>query len=143
MRIRALSNLIGIACLVVAQTFAGQPPSTTKEGERKQMSKVKVDSVNKVEIALLKSKPPKLSIKADGEVPTGGWSAGELVPLVYVQAPPDGIYDFDFVAEPPPPDRVVTQAFTPISAEKILEKVPKGFRGARIHAASNQIEAML
>ena len=121
MKIRAFSNPIGIVCLVIVQTFAGQPPPATQEGERKQMNKPKVDSVNKVELALLKSKPPKLSIKADGEVPTGGWSAGELVPRVYVQPPPDGIYDFDFVAEPPPPDRVVTQAFTPISAEKVLE----------------------
>jgi len=129
--------------LVIGQTFAGQPAPATQQGERKQMNKVKVDSVKKVEVALLKSKPPKLSINADGEVPTGGWSAGELVPWVYVQPPPDGIYDFDFVAEPPPADRVVTQAFTPISAEKVIDNVPKGLRGVLIHAASNQKEAML
>ena len=68
---------------------------------------------------------------------------GELVARVYVQPPPDGIYDFDFVAEPPPADRVVTQAFAPISAERVLESVPNGLRGVRIHAASNQKEAML
>jgi len=125
------------------QTFAKQPPSTTKEGEKRQMSKAKVDSVKKVEVALLKSKPPKLSIKAEGEVPTGGWSAGELVAFVYVQPPPDGIYDFDFVAKPPPAGSVVTQVVSPISAEKVLNDIPKGLRGVRIHAASNQKEAML
>ena len=143
MKIRAFSNPIAIVCLVVMQTFAKQPPSTTKEGEKRQMSKAKVDSVKKVEVALLKSKPPKLSIKAEGEVPTGGWSAGELVAFVYVQPPPDGIYDFDFVAKPPPAGSVVTQVVSPISAEKVLNDIPKGLRGVRIHAASNQKEAML
>lgn len=143
MKIRAFSNPIGIVCLVIVQTFAGQLPPATQEGERKQMNKPKVDSVQKVEVALMKSNPPKLNIKADGEVPTGGWSAGELTAWVYVQPPPDGIYDFDFVAEPPPAGSVVTQAFTPISAEKVLDAVPKGFRGVRVHAASNQIETLL
>ena len=143
MKIRAFSNLIGVVCLVIGQTFASQPVPATQQGERKQMNKPKVDSVKKVEVALLKSNPPKLSIKAEGEVPTGGWSAGELVAWVYVQPPPDGIYDFDFVAEPPPAGSVVTQAFTPISAEKVLETIPKGLRGVRIHAASNKREALL
>jgi hypothetical protein len=143
MKIRAFSNPVGILCLVVVQTFAGQPSPVPQKGERKHMSKVKVGSVKKVEIALLKSKPPKLSIKAEGEVPTGGWSAAELVAFVYVQPPPDGIYDFDFVAEPPPAGSAVTQVVSPISAEKVLETIPEGLRGVRIHAASNQKEAML
>jgi hypothetical protein len=40
-------------------------------------------------------------ITASGTVPSAGWSNPQLAPYTYVQAPPDGIYDFDFVATPP------------------------------------------
>lgn len=120
--------------------ISGTPSSVTKG---KNMDKVKVDSVDTVELAILKSKPPKLSIGASGRVPTAGWSAPELVPFVYVQSPPDGIYDFDFVAQPPPPDNIVAQVVSSISASLVLEKIPSGLRGVRIHAASNKKEALL
>jgi hypothetical protein len=117
--------------------------AAASDEREKNMNKVKVDLVDNVEMAILKSNPPKLSIKASGRVSTAGWSAPELVPYVYVQAPPDGIYDFGFVAQPPPPERIVAQVVSPISPSLVLEKMPAGLLGVRIHAASNIKEALL
>jgi hypothetical protein len=35
-------------------------------------------------------------------VPSAGWKNLQLIPYLYPIAPPDGIYEFDFVATPPP-----------------------------------------
>ena len=64
------------------------------------MTKKKVLEVQNVKLSILKSFPPKLSITAFGTVPTSGWKDAELIPYVYIQPPPNGIYDYDFVAEP-------------------------------------------
>jgi hypothetical protein len=128
-------------CFIIAQSIiSGTPPPVAKG--KKYMNKIKVDSVDSVELAILKSNPPKLSIEASGRVPTAGWSSPELAPHVYVQAPLDGIYDFDFVGQPPPADHIVAQVGSPISASLVLEKIPAGLRGVRIHAASNSKEAL-
>ncbi|WP_404789131.1 hypothetical protein [Altericista sp. CCNU0014] len=95
----------------------------------------KVLEVIEVKLFPLRTFPAKLKISASGTVPTGGWSHPQLVPFTYIQAPPDGIYDFDFVAEPP--DGSATQAITPIAAEFLWENLPQGLKGIRIHASAN------
>jgi hypothetical protein len=98
----------------------------------------KVDSVT---ITYIKKNPPEYRIDATGKTRTAGWSSPNLSGVVYVQAPLDGIYDYNFVAEPP--SGVSVQVETPISAQKALGKMPKGFRGVRVHASSNKREALL
>lgn len=106
------------------------------------MSTSKVLRVRSVELALLeKSEPPQLAITAQGTVPTPGWTAPELIPYVYIQQPPDGIYDFDFVAEPP--GGITTQVLTPITVRHTVQSVPVGLKGVRIHASTNSQEALL
>jgi len=83
------------------------------------MNRSKVYNVKSVSLATLRSNPPKLSISAKGSVPSGGWSDAILIPYTYIQAPPDGIYDFDFVAAPP--NGPATQAFADIEANLTLE----------------------
>ena len=63
------------------------------------MSKQQIMLVAKVALVTVNS--THLLITATGQVPMPGWSNPELVPYIYIQAPPDGIYDFDFVGEPP------------------------------------------
>lgn len=60
---------------------------------------------------------------------------------MYVQAPLDGIYDLNLMAEPP--SGVSAQVLTPISVHDVLGKMPKRFRGVRVHATSNKKEAIL
>jgi len=105
------------------------------------MNKSKAYDVKDVKLSILKTSPPKLSIVAQGSVPSGGWSDPHLIPYLYIQAPPDGIYDFDFVATPP--DGLATQAFEEIEVNHILESIADGLKGVRIHASQNAIVSLL
>lgn len=61
----------------------------------------------------------------------------------HVQAPPDGIYDFDLVGLPPI-GGVTTQVLTPLpEPASLTEFLPDGFRGVRIHALDNKMQALL
>lgn len=95
--------------------------------------------ITEIHLALLESFPAKLRITVLGTVPSPGWSNPQLVPYTYVQAPPDGIYDFDFVATPPPD--IVTKVITPIRTR--TEVPAAGIKGVRIHASLNVKEALL
>jgi hypothetical protein len=77
--------------------------------------------------------PPEVRVQATGTVTTGGWSAPELR---LRQNPEPGYLEFDFVAQPPPPDAVVIQALQPVSASAQVP-VPPVFRGIRVHARVN------
>ena len=104
------------------------------------MTKKKVLEVQDVKLSILESFPLQLSITALGTVPTPGWKDAELIPYVYIQPPPDGIYDYDFVAEPP--DQAVPPVITPIWANK-LEPLPDDLKGVRVHGSLNSKVALL
>lgn len=101
----------------------------------------KVMEVTEVKLAVLESFPPKLQINVSGTVPTGGWSNPKLKPYIFIQPPPDGIYDFDFVADPP--DGPATQVISPIHADYLWNSFPENVKGVRVHAAQNSKTAML
>ena len=101
----------------------------------------KILEVAEIELAVLESFPPKLRITASGTVPTGGWSNPKLDPYIYIQAPPNGIYDFNFVADPP--EGVATQVISPIEAIFIMENFTSDVKGVRIHASQNSKTALL
>jgi hypothetical protein len=99
---------------------------------------VKIMEVIDVNLTIYKTNPPILNIRAEGIVPTGGYKNGRLVPYVYVQFPPDGIWDFDFVADSP--DGPTTDVLSPINAEYMWPDYPAKLIGVRIHSANNKIE---
>lgn len=93
-----------------------------------------------VELKLLKSNPPQLHILAIGLVGSAGWTNPRLEPRVYIQFPPDGIQDFDFVADPP--QGTVIQVVLPIDASKLWKEPPfDKLKGVRVHSATNSVEA--
>ncbi|WP_033036851.1 hypothetical protein [Pseudomonas sp. GM102] len=95
-----------------------------------------------VDLKLLKSNPPQLHISAIGLVGSAGWTNPRLEPRFYIQFPPDGIQDFDFVADPP--KGIVIQPVLPIAASELWENPPLNIlKGVRIHSATNCIEAYL
>lgn len=98
-----------------------------------------VYSVDGIRLALNKSNPPQLVIRAKDQVPTAGWSDGRLSPYVYIRPPTDGIYEFDFVASAP--EGMVAQAFEAIDAEYTWPDPPVGLHGVRVYASSNSKEA--
>jgi hypothetical protein len=81
--------------------------------------------------------PPEVAVEATGTVPTGGWTKPEL--RLRGRAA-DGFLEFDFVAQPPPRDAVVTQAFENISARTQVP-VPEQVRGVRVFARTNNMTA--
>lgn len=78
-----------------------------------------------------------LEIAAVGEVTTTGWTHPRLEPVFYVTPPADGIWDFEFQADPP--SGVVAPVIRPIGA-LYLGRAPDWCKGVRVHAATNAIE---
>jgi hypothetical protein len=89
--------------------------------------------VTHLSVGILESIPPKLDIIVRGMVPSTGWTNPQLRMHTYVQAPPDGVYDFDFVATPP--KEVASEVITPIRLRIVI--FGAGINGIRVHAAHN------
>lgn len=104
------------------------------------MKKLVLD-VTEIQLSILKSNPPKLGITVIGVVPTSHWQNPELVEYIYVQAPPDGIYDFDFIAEPP--QGTSMQVLTPILVSHVWDGKIENIKGVRIHFSKGKMEQML
>lgn len=100
-----------------------------------------IREITEVRLAILESFPLKLQITAAGNVSTGGWSNPQLRPFVNIQAPPDGIYDFDFVADPP--EGPAMQVISPIHAVYVWDSFPANVKGVRVNAAQNSITTWL
>jgi len=84
---------------------------------------------------LLDGNPPVLIINTSGNVPFSGWKNSRLVLHNFDSPPPDGIYDFDFVAEPP--KDISIPVVMPIEATLKLESIPDNLKGIRIHARNS------
>ncbi|MCA1789085.1 MAG: hypothetical protein LC667_04265, partial [Thioalkalivibrio sp.] len=97
--------------------------------------------VDSVELSIIKTDPPQLDIKARGTVRTGGYRDGELVEIVYVDAPADGIWEYDFVAVPPSGPSI--QVLTPIEAHTVRPSIPDGLKGIRVRGETNSVEETL
>ena len=82
-----------------------------------------------------------LLITAFGMVTTTGWTQGHLQPFIYIQPPPDGIWDFVFVARPP--SGVVAEMISPISATYVWKMVGYDLKGVRIHSATKTITQLI
>jgi hypothetical protein len=92
-----------------------------------------------IHLRIFESFPPQIQVTVTGAVPSRGWSHPQLLPYTYVQPPPDGIYDYDFVAAPP--RDVAAQVLTRITAT--VQGLPHGAKGIRVHASRNSQEALI
>lgn len=81
-----------------------------------------------------------LQVDALGLAPTGGWANPRLIAVEYVVAPPNGIWDISFVAEPPPFDAFVTQGITEIRPEPLRLPLTPDLRGVRVIGGDGAIE---
>jgi hypothetical protein len=100
-----------------------------------------INRLTAVNLTLIQSKPAQLAITAFGEVNTGGWKNGTLVPRHYVVPPADGFAEYDFLAEPP--TGIAIQVITPILAFATLTAPPGWLKGVRVCAQENKIETPL
>lgn len=92
-----------------------------------------------IQFSILESFPPQIHVQATGTVPSKGWTRPQLIPYTYIQLPPDGIYDYAFVAIPP--RQVAAQVLSRISTR--LQEVPQGAKGIRVHASLNSKEILI
>ncbi len=101
------------------------------------MAKRLVLSVDVVEAVLLKSNPPKLAITARGWVSTSGWRdpTMELIDPKS-ELSPDGVLDFNFMAEPP--TGIALQVLTPVAASFVWEQDAERVVAVRVVARTNE-----
>jgi hypothetical protein len=98
-----------------------------------------VYEVESMDMTVMESNPPIVRLKASGTTRTGGWTNAQLVQIIHVAPPKDGMIELSFVADEP--TGASPAAITPIeSAELKLGLVPEGTNGVRIIAETNQIE---
>jgi hypothetical protein len=109
---------------------------TTTENQATQVLPLiqKVLEVTDVDLEVLKTSPPRLQVIVKGTVPSAGWKNPQLISYLYLIAPPDGIYEFDFVAMPPPD--VTEQVMTPI--QLVTELPVQEVKGLRVYASLNE-----
>jgi hypothetical protein len=101
----------------------------------------KVRTVDYVKLHVSHGKAKTLIITAIGTVPTAAWTNAHLVAFVYVMAPVDGIYDFDFVAQPP--TGIPLDVVSVIPATLAWPDYPDDVKGVRIHSSTNFLEKPL
>lgn len=100
--------------------------------------------VQHIELSVREGEPRELRIHALGTVPSPGWSEPQLIPYIYVQPPPDGIYDFLFTALAPLDDGGFGgSAQKTIQVTYVLSPLVEDLKGVRIHASSNSQVALL
>ncbi len=102
-----------------------------------------VYSVENVELDPIEgdSNPNTVKITAEGTVRSGGWKNPQLIPIVHVQPPEDGIWHFSFAAEAP--EGPVPEVMAPIRAVYVMEDAPDEFKGVRVLAETNSVEVAL
>ena len=109
---------------------------------------VRIYDVQSVALAILKSNPPQIIVSAIGRASSTGWSNPTLGAWYYLDAPKDGIQDFDFTADEP--TGISLPVLSPITASTLISRDPANYWGkgrplvgVRIHARINTIEEKL
>lgn len=102
----------------------------------------KINEVTAVTLNILKKNPPLLEVNSSGMVRSGGWTNGQLEAFVYITPPADGLYEFNFVADPP--TGASTDAMTPIYAPPFLwDDFPMELKGVKVYALQNSLISKL
>jgi hypothetical protein len=130
--------LTAVALLCAAVVF----PSAYLLAQQKP-APVLVHEVTSVELEFEKSNPPNALVKAKGKVTTGGYTNPQLVQVLYVMPPADGIQDLLFFVDPPPTGGGATQVITEVETPQLrIWRIPDWFKGVRVRAQTNQIEKL-
>lgn len=90
---------------------------------------------------LLKKFPPDLAVTAKGRVPSEGYSVPELIRVVYLVPPEDGIQDYFFLAASPDPG--FPKVPKEVQASNVwvnFEKHAPWLKGVRIHGSGRPLE---
>jgi hypothetical protein len=97
-------------------------------------------SVQAIQFSTSPLLPSFIAIAASGQVETSGWTSTRLLPRFYIGNPPDGIWDFDLVADAP--IGLVADVLLPVAALQTLDSIP-GIKGIRVHGEKNFVESLI
>ena len=97
--------------------------------------------ITDVTLSVIETDPRQLDIRATGIVTSAGWTSPVLVPVTYIVAPADGIYDYTFYATPPA--GVSAAVMSSIDATLRLNPLSDNIKGIRIHSETNDVLAMI
>lgn len=101
----------------------------------------RVYSIDRVDIAIVKTNPLGLQVHVEGQVASSGWSGFALQYFVYIVPPADGIYEADMVGEPP--DDISRPVLTPFSHRETRMPFPDDLKGLKVYSATNSVTALL
>lgn len=122
--------LLGLASFVTVTSLAA---------DRKEKEAETVAKITDIKIEILKSNPPKLEVTATGEVPRTGYKA-ELIRVVYVTPPADGIQDCTLKAKGP---EIGATVISLVSATDTYENFPSWIKGVRVKGSGAGVVKML
>jgi hypothetical protein len=100
-----------------------------------------VYTVTRLNITVVKTKPPGLAISVEGEVGTPGWTGFALDHRIYIAPPADGIYEADMVGVPPGGN--VIQVVTPFCYDETWAPFPADLKGLKVYSATNAVTVAL
>lgn len=82
-----------------------------------------IDSIEKIQVSLIKTNPSILQLHASGFVSTSGWQNGQLILKSTRHDLFNGLWKFDFIANPP--SDIYLNVLTPIEAIYEFADIPK------------------
>jgi hypothetical protein len=123
--------LIGMAAALTA--CASGPPPAQAAGAQKPLTQVDAVDVR------VEGTTAVVSVKAIA--PTPGYTSLTLRPVQYIQAPPDGIYDFTAVGTAP--SGIVPFHTVPVQFSYRWSHVGSNVKGVRVHAGDSAVMARI
>ncbi|HEY3951248.1 hypothetical protein [Phenylobacterium sp.] len=125
-------------------TTAAAPtePAAPKYSGRSQQMYQGQEMIEKVDSASIKvGKGGTLEMEAKGSVPMAGYKKAGFLPRINPEAPKDGVYEVDAVAEKPASG---TAASTPIEIKDVWDHYPAdSLKGIKVISKTNSVVAML
>lgn len=143
---RLLQMLASLVTLSLLMACGGNRSILPNDSSSPSPELNKIFKITAIHLNVLESSPPQLNINGVGSTRTGGWSIPQLVPIPqldpykYIAPPDDGIYEFDFKAQPP--EDITTQVITPIKTSYTI-LLPDNLKGVKIYAEENSMVAKL
>lgn len=131
-----MNYLQSIYCPLLAIAFVFMGMSSV-QAENTKSKLVSVSKILKVTHQIQESHPPNLVLNVVGEVPTSGYTDVQLLRMVYVQPPQDGIQDFYLKAIPP--SGIAATVISQVTASKKWIGFPAWVKGIRVHGEKSGI----
>ena len=120
--------------LAIALVFLGL---SSAQADNTKSKLVSVSKILKVTHQIQVSYPPNLILNVVGQVPTAGYTDVQLLRMVYVQPPQDGIQDYYLKAIPP--SGIAATVISQVTASKTWKGFPAWVKGVRVHGEKSGI----